>query len=249
MRFKVGDGSRIFLWLDVWHPDGCLLDKYGYRVVYDAASSVCAKLSSIIRNGEWYWPYARSESIVVIQSKLSDVEIGNTDLPFWNCKKGSYVCAETWEALRVKAPTVSWWKVVWNPVAIPRHSFLLWLVFRDALVSKERMCRWGYAGDCLCPFCRSKLENREHLFFKCSFSTRLWKDLMASCLVSNPVEAWEAVVKWSVAALKGDSLKSRLCILSLGAVVCHLWKHRNDLIYGNIPSTEEAILAKDKMGG
>jgi hypothetical protein len=22
LRVKVGDGSKIFLWLDVWHPDG-----------------------------------------------------------------------------------------------------------------------------------------------------------------------------------------------------------------------------------
>jgi hypothetical protein len=56
---------------------------------------------------------------------------------------------------------VCWWKVVWCLVAIPRHSFLLWLVFRDALVTKEMMSKWGYAGDCLCPFCRGKLESRD----------------------------------------------------------------------------------------
>jgi hypothetical protein len=28
--FKVGDGTEIFLWYDVWHPEGCLFDKYGY---------------------------------------------------------------------------------------------------------------------------------------------------------------------------------------------------------------------------
>jgi len=29
---------------------------------------------------------------------------------------------------------------------------------------------WGYVGDCLCPFCRSGMESRDHLFFECSFS-------------------------------------------------------------------------------
>jgi hypothetical protein len=33
LKFKVGDGNRIFLWLDDWHPDGCLLDKYGCQAV------------------------------------------------------------------------------------------------------------------------------------------------------------------------------------------------------------------------
>jgi len=39
-RFKVGDGSGIFLWCDNWHPAGHLLDKYGYRTVYDACHSI-----------------------------------------------------------------------------------------------------------------------------------------------------------------------------------------------------------------
>jgi hypothetical protein len=60
----VGDGSKFFLWLDVWHPNGCLLDNYGHRVVYYAGSSVNAKLSTIIRNGDWYWPGARSDKLV-----------------------------------------------------------------------------------------------------------------------------------------------------------------------------------------
>lgn len=52
-----------------------------------------AKLSTIIRNEEWYWPYARSDRIVDIQSKLMEEEIGNSDLPMWRCKKGEYTCA------------------------------------------------------------------------------------------------------------------------------------------------------------
>jgi hypothetical protein len=158
----------------------------------------------------------------------------------WRCKKGRYTCAETWDALRKKEVPEKWWKVVWNQVAIPRHSFMLWLVFRDALITKERMCRWGYLGDCLCLFCQGRLENRTHLFFQCSFSKRIWKNLMASCLVTNPVETWEEVVNWSIFNLKIDCLKTRLCILCLGAAVYQIWKHRNDILNGNIPSSEEA---------
>jgi hypothetical protein len=67
---------------------------------------------------------------------------------------------------------------------------------------------------------------------------------MASCLVTNPVETWEEVVNWSIFNLKIDCLKTRLCILCLGAAVYQIWKHRNDILNGNIPSSEEA-----RMGG
>lgn len=55
IQFKIGDGSKSFLWFDNWHLDGCLIDKYGLRVFYDAASHKEAKVSSIIQNGDWFW--------------------------------------------------------------------------------------------------------------------------------------------------------------------------------------------------
>jgi hypothetical protein len=53
------------------------MEKYGFRIVYDASCSIGPKLPSIIRNGEWFWPNARSESLVEIQSRLPEVDIGD----------------------------------------------------------------------------------------------------------------------------------------------------------------------------
>lgn len=69
LRFKVGDGTSIYLWLDWWHPDNILYDKYGYRVIYDSRSSMDAKLSSVLNGRNWEWQPARSEEIEDIQSK------------------------------------------------------------------------------------------------------------------------------------------------------------------------------------
>ena len=44
LKFEVGDGKNIFLWLNWWHLDGVLYQVYGYRMVHDAASSIEAKL-------------------------------------------------------------------------------------------------------------------------------------------------------------------------------------------------------------
>jgi hypothetical protein len=100
----------------------------------DGAIEMQAKLDVIIKNGSWFWPHARSDELVEVQSKLFEVEIGATDLPIWNSKSDQYNCADTWELLREKWPVVGWWKLIWFPNAIPRHSFIMWLVFYDALV-------------------------------------------------------------------------------------------------------------------
>lgn len=48
IHFKVGDGSQIQIWLDKWHRDGILYQKFGHRMVYEFASHIDAKLSTMI---------------------------------------------------------------------------------------------------------------------------------------------------------------------------------------------------------
>jgi hypothetical protein len=112
LRFEVGNGEDIHLWLDSWHPSGILLENYGHRVVYDAQSRVEAKLSSVILNGEWFWRPGRSKDLVEIQARLHEVRLGLYDKPLWTAsRKGIYVSAETWELLREKEEA-DWWKLV-----------------------------------------------------------------------------------------------------------------------------------------
>jgi hypothetical protein len=70
---------------------------------------------------------------------LPEILIGGEDLAVWHSPNGDYSCPATWDQLRVKLLVVAWWKLVWDPLAIPRHSFFLWLVFREAIVTKYQM--------------------------------------------------------------------------------------------------------------
>jgi hypothetical protein len=62
-----------------------------------------AKLSTVIRNGDWFWRPARSDALVEIQSKLAEVRFGVGDQPIWTVsKKGVFVSSDAWQALREK---------------------------------------------------------------------------------------------------------------------------------------------------
>jgi hypothetical protein len=50
ISFKVGEGTSISLWFDLWHPAGRLLDTYVFRIVYDIGSILDARLSSVIKD-------------------------------------------------------------------------------------------------------------------------------------------------------------------------------------------------------
>ena len=41
----------------IGHSNGPLMKKYGKRIIYDFGSSIDARLSTMIRDGEWCWPY------------------------------------------------------------------------------------------------------------------------------------------------------------------------------------------------
>lgn len=50
MKFKVGNGQNILLWLDDWHLKGPLLSTYPTRLLFESGISITAKLSHIIND-------------------------------------------------------------------------------------------------------------------------------------------------------------------------------------------------------
>lgn len=81
LRFDVGNGSNIHLWVDNWHPFEALFDRFGFRVIYDSNSRLDTKLDTVLKQGDWCWRPPRSEDLVAIQSRLMDVLIGGIDKP------------------------------------------------------------------------------------------------------------------------------------------------------------------------
>jgi hypothetical protein len=93
------------------------------------------KLSSVIRSNNWNWLPARSDALVKIQSSLHMVHLGDRDIPLSvTSNSNSYSSRGTWEELRDKLPIVEWWSLVWFSLAIPKHSFILWLAIKIALL-------------------------------------------------------------------------------------------------------------------
>jgi hypothetical protein len=122
LKFEVGNGKHIHLWLDNWHPFGPLYEKFGFQIIYDAHSTLInAKLNYVIRNGDWCWKLARFEDLVAIQSRLPNVHLGAVDKPIWTItNKGVYKSAGTWNYMRNKRQKIRWWPLIWFPHTIPK---------------------------------------------------------------------------------------------------------------------------------
>jgi hypothetical protein len=160
---------------------------------------------------------------VEIQSKLSQIQIMDYDRAIWSISaSGNFSCAATWEHFRTKGEEVNWWKLIWFKEAIPKHSFIGWLVIRNRLSTKASLMEWVLGGDSACLYCRQSIENRDHLFFKCSFTSRIWKQIMALCLVSNTPDDWHSIFRWGIVNLKGKSFRASMCKVAWWAIVYHV---------------------------
>lgn len=52
------------------------------------------------------------------------------------------------------------------------------------LSTKDRIQRWGLQNDACCVLCADGIEDHDHLFFTCPFSSQLWGQVMEkNCVV------------------------------------------------------------------
>ncbi|GAV82579.1 hypothetical protein CFOL_v3_26030, partial [Cephalotus follicularis] len=89
--FNIGDGRNTSLCLDPWLYGQPLISRYGGRVVYDAGIPLEAKVSAVIVNRRWVWPW-NSWDLSEIQSRARRIGIGQgPDVIHW-VDKGKTFC-------------------------------------------------------------------------------------------------------------------------------------------------------------
>lgn len=96
--------------------------------------------------------------------------------------------AKTWISLNPPPPSVNWHKAVWFPQKIPKHSFIVWLVLKDRMLTRNRLRSWGLLGG-------HAAETTKNLFFECNFSTAVWTLLLSKLRFAFPTSL-EEIVPW-----------------------------------------------------
>ncbi|KAM6569368.1 hypothetical protein CsatB_017353 [Cannabis sativa] len=65
-------------------------------------------------------------------------------------------------------------RVVWSRMTIPKHKFTLWKALRSHLLTRDHLASRNISIDSnFCPVCETSEEDHGHLFFNCAFSTRV----------------------------------------------------------------------------
>lgn len=68
IKYAVGNGLKMFLWWNNWHPLGPLFQRFGVRLRFILRSASHAKVTSVIDGTRWKWCRAKSAVVSDIVS-------------------------------------------------------------------------------------------------------------------------------------------------------------------------------------
>ncbi|KAB5521998.1 hypothetical protein DKX38_026317 [Salix brachista] len=155
---------------------------------------------------------------------------------------GQCTIKSAWEQIRTAhEPCGSSW-LIWHKWHIPRHSFVLWLATRSRLRTMDRL-HTVLEDQQGCVLCNEHMENHNHLFFSCNYSTKVWGAISGRARISWPriewAPAWNLVVDQTRSE---NSARQRMVGIVIAASVYHLWQERNRRIYDHHYTGSERLI-------
>lgn len=125
----------------------------------------------------------------------------------------------TWNDLRKRVDHVGWHSIVWFMKNISRHAFILLLAIKGRLMTKDKFRSFGIANDFLCCFCKNVMESIDHLFFACSKTFKVWKEILLLSNTNYDFRSWKDYVNHISFSQANDNLKHYLRKLSFDVIV------------------------------
>lgn len=96
------------------------------------------KASSVLQNGNWFWPPPRSKELVLIQRKFHQV-LARQDAIIWiHSITGKYGCITSWEVIPAKLPIFIWLKLLQFANIIPKYVFISRLAVKNIVATRKR---------------------------------------------------------------------------------------------------------------
>ncbi|VFQ79135.1 unnamed protein product [Cuscuta campestris] len=123
-----------------------------------------------------------------------------------------------------------WIKLVWNRYILPKHQYIMWLIVKGRIQTKERLSKF-FPVDTTCLLCKAAVEDINHLFCTCDFT----KLVRAEIIKRFGVCYWgETVGDTGRNILQTPNGKKRNTQAALFAAVSYnIWRTRNHYLHRN----------------
>ncbi|XP_074305394.1 uncharacterized protein LOC141640522 [Silene latifolia] len=100
---------------------------------------------------------------------------------------------------------------------------LSWFYHHNSLNTKEKLHRLGISENDTCIICENGIENNEHLFFQCEYSSAILDIISSWAPVHLPSRD---LLTWRL-NMQGSSLRQDVINAIINATMYHVWRQRN----------------------
>ncbi|XP_022030900.1 uncharacterized protein LOC110931835 [Helianthus annuus] len=131
---------------------------------------------------------------------------------------------------------VPWVGVVWFSQAIPRHSFVMWLIVNRKLKTQDVMQAWSASGNAnfnlmCCSLCTSGPDSHEHLFFECGYASEIWNEVKVKADMGEISNQWQAIFDYLVGIANSKKASHVIAKLLVSAAAYFVWDERNRRLF------------------
>ncbi|KAL0926686.1 hypothetical protein M5K25_002930 [Dendrobium thyrsiflorum] len=183
-------------------------------------------ISDWILNSNWNAPSSLGAPLATY---LSSVPISSAHNPhiFWKDKPHPKF-KDFYNGFFDRDLDVEWHHYVWHKKKCLRYSVFSWLAFKGGLKTVDALARRNITvSDPVCPLCLSDMESLKHIFFDCNYSFSVISSFLPSFqsfyLRPSLSQAFQ-----HVSNLHETKVVKRGLLLTLNAIIYHLWRERNN---------------------
>ncbi|XP_074318519.1 uncharacterized protein LOC141655332 [Silene latifolia] len=135
-----------------------------------------------------------------------------------------YSIKEGYDWLRPEGPIVSWYPWMLNRWILPKHSFMVWLVAQQRLLTQDRLIKMNITTVNCCFLCGDAEESHSHLFFYCYYSRCCLQLISDWYFLQLPItECIHWWVKWRTPELS----RKKIIAMIIASILAHVWFSRN----------------------
>ncbi|XP_074288629.1 uncharacterized protein LOC141613783 [Silene latifolia] len=184
------------------------------------------------KNGSWAW-----RKLCRVRDLIKAGYVGE----WWLQNQQVYTIRSGYDWLGSPCMDIPWAKFIWDSGALPKISFIGWLVMQGRLLTRERLKRIGIVMDDSCVLCANAPETHAHLFFACEYSKRCLQILSSRLGCHLPSQDWFAW--WNSQSFPSQKIQHQAAILLL-ALIYSIWWNRNHCKTENVLLRPEFLIAR-----
>ncbi|GKC93007.1 retrotransposon protein, putative, ty1-copia subclass [Tanacetum coccineum] len=222
----IGNRMSVLVMHDLWYSISPLIDHITPRDAYNKGFNNHAKVAQFMHNNEWRWPVswlAKIPNLSLIPAP--NINVNNDDLVRWKDLNGvllEFLVSHVWEAIRPRGNEV------------------------ECLKTQDKLQQWDVGNNIdlsllRCPFCETQSDTHAHLFFECTFSTKVWTLVCHLAAMEMVPPTLQDIISHLRVMTNQKSAECIIGKLIIAASSYYVWLERNNRLFKKLKCTPEDI--------